>query len=298
MSEKQESTKNLTFFIARFDQLFDRMKRIIFTSLALFIFVCLIMIGIMFIYFTSLVSESQSLDDVTLIQNVTKLPEMPPVKTVHTDLIALYDAPEPALIAGPSEVSPYVTSALVAAEDDQFYLHNGVLPKAVLRAIYQDVFQHQYATGGSTITQQLIKNQLLSSERTYDRKAKEIVYALRVEKLMTKEEIIYTYLNRVPFGLDTNGQHITGITSASYGIFGKPPSTLNLAESAYLTGLLQSPYYYTPFDANGNIRSKEELAPSIHRQHYVLKRMLIENMISSKEYQSALNYDIPKHFQP
>lgn len=298
MCRSQLTQNNKNHFLARYDTIFIRVKRIFFTCVLLLITALLLFVGVTLAYFASIVSDSHELDDTALIQQVTKLPELETVTSPNTDFIALYDAPEPVLIAGPSEVSPYVTSALVAAEDDQFYLHNGILPKAVLRAIYQDIFQHQFATGGSTITQQLIKNQLLTNEKTYSRKAKEIMYAMRVEKLMTKDEIIFTYLNRVPFGLDTNGQHITGITSAAYGIFGKAPSELNLAESAYITGLLQSPYYYTPFDAHGQLRPKADLTPSINRQRYVLKRMLIEQVITQKEYTDALAYDIPQHLMP
>lgn len=295
MKEIYQTDNKLSHILKKFDLFCRFVKRLFFSFVALFLLVLFLLLGIAIGYFTSLVSESRALNDTSLIQQVTDLPEMEPITSPKTDMIALYDAPEPVLIAGPHEVSPFVTSALVAAEDDQFYIHNGILPKAVIRAIYQDIFQHQFATGGSTITQQLIKNQVLSNERTYDRKAKEIMYALRIEKLMTKDEILFTYLNRVPFGLDTNGQHITGITSASYGIFGKPPRSLNLAESAYLTGLLQSPYYYTPFDLKGNIRPDKELMPSINRQRYVLKRMRIEQMITDDEYQQALNYDIRSH---
>ncbi|MCS4485328.1 transglycosylase domain-containing protein [Staphylococcus americanisciuri] len=289
-------SNQLNRFLIRYDAFCRRIKHVFFICVTILILAALLFSAIVIGYFSSIVAESRTLDNRTLIQKVTKLPEMPTITSADTDIIALYNAPEPPLIAGPAEVSPYITSALIAAEDDQFYLHNGILPKAVIRAIYQDIFQHQFATGGSTITQQLIKNQILSNERTYSRKAKEIMYAIRIEKLMTKDEIIFTYLNRVSFGLDTNGHHITGITSAAYGIFGKPPSELNLAESAYITGLLQSPYYYTPFDEAGNIRPKQELMPSIRRQQYILKRMLIEGMITRQEYEHALSYDIIKHF--
>ncbi|WP_373694261.1 transglycosylase domain-containing protein [Staphylococcus rostri] len=298
MKESGESYEQTYTWFTRFDTFCVRIKRIFFTCVIGLICALLLFVSIILIYFTNIVYKSHELDDTALVQKVTTLPELQAATSPNTDFIALYDAPEPVLIAGPSEVSPYVVKALIAAEDDQFYLHNGVLPKAVVRAIYQDIFQHPFATGGSTITQQLIKNQILSNERTYNRKAKEIMYAMRIEKLMTKDEIIFTYLNRVPFGLDTNGQHITGITSAAYGIFGKAPSELNIAESAYITGLLQSPYYYTPFDQHGQLRPKSEMAPSINRQRYVLKRMLIEQMITHKEYEEALTYNIPQHLNP
>ena len=131
----------------------------------------------------------------------------------------------------------------LTAEGSLFFQHNGILPKAVLRAIGQDIFNSMDATGGSTITQQLVKNQVLTNKKTYNRKANELVLSMRAEKILTKDEILYTYLNIVPFGRDYNGTNISGIGSAAYSIFGKPAEDLNIAESAYLVGLLQSPYY-------------------------------------------------------
>lgn len=279
-------------FFNRYDFYFRRIKHFL-TSFVLFILIgCIFLCGLLLGYFASIVSKSDTIEDEALAIQVTRLPELTVSHPERADLIAIYNEQEPSLIAGPAEVSPYVTKALVASEDADFYVHNGVLPKAILRAMYQDIFDTQFPTGGSTITQQLVKNQLLSQERTYDRKAKEIMYALRIEHILTKDEIIYTYLNLVPFGLDNNGQNVTGITSASYGLFGKPPKSLNLAESAYLVGLLQSPYSYTPFDEAGKLKTREAVQLSIQRQHYVLKRMLVEGMLSKKAHHSALKYDI------
>ncbi|QHW36953.1 transglycosylase domain-containing protein [Staphylococcus ursi] len=291
--ERRELTTHTSF--DRYDFYMRKMKQFI-ISFVLFMLIGLIFVcGLLLGYFASIVSDSKSLNDHDLVQQVTRLPELDNDQPDDTDYIALYNEQEPSLIAGPAEVSPYVTKALVASEDADFYVHNGVLPKAILRAMFQDIFDTQFPTGGSTITQQLIKNQVLTKERTYDRKAKEIMYAMRIEHILTKDEIIYTYLNLVPFGLDTNGQNVTGITSASYGLFGKPPKTLNLAESAYLIGLLQSPYAYTPFNHDGSLKDEDDVSFSIHRQHYVLKRMLVEQMISKDAYDKALNYDIYAH---
>ena len=264
--------------------------------MTIFIWIVILFLGVALGYFASIVSDTNEIDDDALVREVTRLPEMPPIQSKDVNIIALYNEQTPILIAGPAEVSPYVTKAIVSSEDAQFYTHHGILPKAIFRAMYQDIFNRENPTGGSTITQQLVKNQMLSDQKTYDRKAKEIMYAMRLENIMSKKEIIYTYINRVSFGRDTNGHHITGITSASYGIFGKPPQLLNLSESAYLAGLVQSPYHYTPYTLNGEIKNQRELSDSIRRQRYVLKRMYIENMITKKEYQSALDYPIVEKF--
>lgn len=92
---------------------------------------------------------------------------------------------------------------------------------------------------------------MLSNEKTYSRKANELRLSIRLEHLLSKDEIIYTYLNIVPFGRDYNGANITGIASASYSLFGIPPKDLSIAQSAYLIGLLQSPYSYTPYEKMG-----------------------------------------------
>lgn len=92
----------------------------------------------------------------------------------------------------------------------------------------QDIFNTDQSSGGSTITQQLVKNQVLTNEKTYSRKANELRLAIRLEHLLSKDEIIYTYLNIVPFGRDYNGANISGIASASYSLFGIPPKIYQL----------------------------------------------------------------------
>ncbi|REI35149.1 biosynthetic peptidoglycan transglycosylase [Staphylococcus felis] len=276
-------------FIQKYDNTFHRIKKIVLSFFIFTIIASLFLIGVCIGYFASIISNEQSIENNYLFSQVVDLPDMSEHISETTDLLAYFDEPEPPLIAGPSEVTPYLSKAIVASEDAQFYEHNGILPKAILRAMYQDLFDQEGATGGSTITQQLIKNQLLTNEKTYDRKAKEIMYAMRIEKLLTKDEIMYIYMNIVPFGYDHNGQHLTGITSASYGIFGKAPIDLSISEAAYLAGIIQSPYYYTPYDEDGNFRGIEITKPSIDRQKYVLKRMLIEKQITPKQYKNALN---------
>src|SRR5699024_11795914 len=127
------------------------------------------------------------------------------------------------------------------------------VPKAFLRATLQEVGGSESGTGGSTLTQQLVKNQLLTNETTFDRKATDLLLAFRVEKLLSKEEILEAYLNAVSFGRNANGQNIAGIESAAEGVFGKSASELNIAESAFLAGLPQNPYAYTPFNQDGSL---------------------------------------------
>lgn len=190
------------------------------------------------------------------------------------------------------DISPHVTDALVATEDEFFYEHNGVVPKAFLRATLQEVGGAESGTGGSTLTQQLVKNQLLTNETTFDRKATELLLAFRVEKILSKDEILGAYLNAVSFGRNANGQNIAGVQAAAEGIFGKDAADLNLAESAFLAGMPQNPYAYTPFMQGGEVKDEEGLQAGKNRQLFVLERMKTEGSITQEEYDKAVNYDI------
>ena len=117
-------------------------------------------------------------------------------------------------------VSPFVIDAVYATEDEYFEQHEGIVPKAIFRGLLQDVTNSDNQTGGSTLTQQLIKNQILTNEVSYERKAKEILLAMRIEHFMEKDEILEAYLNIIPYGRNSNGQNIAGIETAADGIFG------------------------------------------------------------------------------
>lgn len=186
--------------------------------------------------------------------------------------------------------------AVISTEDENFYDHNGIMPKAIIRAAIQEVTDSDTKTGGSTLTQQLIKNQVLTSEVSFERKAKEMLLALRVERFFTKKEILQAYLNIIPYGREASGRNIAGVKTAANGIFGIEPEKLNLAQSAFLAGLPQSPSYYTPYRANGEFKSKEGMEPGIKRMKYVLKRMREAGYITESQMQEAMNYDIQKDF--
>src|SRR5699024_10015017 len=145
-------------------------------------------------------------------------------------------------------------------EDEHFYEHNGEAPKAVIRAMYQEVSNTGTQTGGSTLTQQLIKNQILPNDMSFDRKAKEIQVNMRLDNFLEKDEIMEAYLNIDPYGRDASGKNIAGIQTASQGVFGEDPEELNVAPSAFLAGIPQNPFAYTPFTADGEIKDEDGLA--------------------------------------
>jgi penicillin-binding protein 1B len=194
------------------------------------------------------------------------------------------------------EISDYVEQAIIATEDQYFDQHPGVVPKALFRAVLQEVTGSAVRTGGSTLTQQLIKNQILTNEVSFERKAKEILIALRLEKFFEKDEILTAYLNVVPFGRNSTGRNIAGVQAAAKGIFGVDAKDLTLVQAAYIAGLPQNPYSYTPFTNGGEVKDKESLQPGIDRMHIVLKRMLDAEKIKKAQYDEAIAYDITKDF--
>lgn len=195
------------------------------------------------------------------------------------------------------KVSPTLINAVLATEDEYFREHDGIVPKAVLRGVLQDFTNSSTQTGGSTLTQQLIKNQILTNEVSYERKAREILLALRLEKFMSKEEILEAYLNIIPYGRNASGVNIAGVETAAQGIFGVSAADLSLPQAAYIAGIPQAPFAHTPFTNTGEIKDANGLKPGIDRMKTVLNRMLTAGYINQTEYEQAVNYDITKDFR-
>lgn len=166
-------------------------------------------------------------------------------------------------------------NAFVAAEDAEFFQHKGVNWMAIMRAFIANLKAGQTVQGGSTITQQVAKTLLLTSERTYDRKAREILLAQRMEENLSKQDILYLYLNQIFFG-----QNAHGIAMAAETYFRKPLEKLTLAEMAILAGLPKAPSAYSP--VRNPQRAKE-------RQVYVLNRMAEVGFITKEQAQNAAN---------
>lgn len=172
-----------------------------------------------------------------------------------------------------SDLPKHVTQATIAIEDKDFYKHQGVSYSGIARAFFNTVFKRSLQ-GGSTITQQLIKKALLSDERTIRRKAQELILTFVVEGIYTKDQILETYLNTIPYGGTAYG-----IEEASQTYFNKPAKELNLAESALLAGLPQRPSSYSPFGAH------PELGKA--RQMEVLRQMVLNKFITQEEADKA-----------
>ncbi|WOV88569.1 transglycosylase domain-containing protein [Sporosarcina oncorhynchi] len=197
-------------------------------------------------------------------------------------------------------ISQYAIDAVLATEDEYFETHSGIVPKAIFRGLLQDVSNSSSQTGGSTLTQQLIKNQILTNEVSYERKAKEILLAMRLEHFMEKDEILEAYLNIIPYGRNALGQNIAGIETAADGIFGVKAKDLNLPQAAYIAGIPQAPFAYTPFLGSyygGGLKKEENLKPGVDRMKTVLFRMKETGYITKEQYEEAIAYDITKDFR-
>ena len=174
-----------------------------------------------------------------------------------------------------SQISPYLTKATVAIEDKDFYIHGGISISSLIRSILLDVILEQNAYGGSTITQQLVKNTLFTSEKTFSRKISEIIWAMEIDSKLSKNQILELYVNQIPYGRNSYG-----IEAASLSYFKKHANELSLPESAFLAALPQAPSLYNPLGPN-----KEALE---ERKNTILRLMLEQHFISSEEYSKAV----------
>jgi len=173
------------------------------------------------------------------------------------------------------DVSYYAKAAAIAIEDKNFYSHRGFEFRSFLRAVIVNLTTLSFSQGGSTITQQVVKNSILTKDKTPTRKLKELILAVKLDNVLSKDEILSLYLNEIPYG-----GTIYGIEEASRSFFGKSSSELTLAESAYLASLPKAPTYYSPYGLH-----REELEV---RKNRVLSEMLANDFISEEEYAASL----------
>ena len=176
------------------------------------------------------------------------------------------------------EIPLVVRNAFLASEDANFYNHPGIDITSVFRAMWVNLRRHSSAQGASTITQQIVKSLLLTKEKTYERKVKEAILAYRIEKSLTKDQILTVYLNEIYLGLNS-----FGIKAAARAHFHKELDKINIAEAAYLAGLPKKP---------SELANPARRADAIARQKYVIGQMLKNNMISQREAEEARNFEL------
>ncbi len=196
----------------------------------------------------------------------------------RTGTVVLYDVHDNVkrTVVTSGDIAPIAKQAIVAVEDKDFYKHGGIQPKAILRAVIADVVPGFKSTteGGSTITQQLIKLTLLTDQRSLTRKLKEWILAIKLDRMMTKDTILTTYLNEAPYGGTTYG-----IEEASESFFGVHAVDVDIAQAAYLAAIPNAPSYYSPY---GNHKSALDT-----RKNIVLKDLLDQGYITQTQYNQS-----------
>jgi penicillin-binding protein 1C len=178
-----------------------------------------------------------------------------------------------------SEIPQTMKEATVAIEDQNFYNEPAFDVKAIIRAAWEDLIHGRIVEGGSTLTQQLARTAFLSLHKTFSRKLKELILAIKLNKYYSKDQILGMYLNEAPYG-----PNISGVQEASLDYFGVPVSQINLAQAAVLASLPQAPSYYSPWGAH--------VDALIARQRLVLQDMYTTGKITQAELNSALNYKV------
>ncbi|MFZ3015548.1 MAG: transglycosylase domain-containing protein, partial [Minisyncoccia bacterium] len=243
------------------------LKNLVLLSAGIFVF----MVGIVIIWISSFkIPDFKSFEDRKVV-NSTKIYD-------RTGEVLLYDIHQDVKRTNIpfDQMGSNIKNATVAVEDADFYNHSGIRITSIIRATIWAKLTGKKVTGGSTITQQLVKNTLLTSERSLARKLKEWVLAIKIDQSMPKEKILEYYLNEAPYG-----GSVYGIEEASKTYFNKNAQDLTLAEAAYLAAIPQSPTSLSPYGKNKNKLDE--------RKNFVLSRMLEVKFINQQEYEKAKN---------
>ncbi len=199
----------------------------------------------------------------------------------RTGTVLLYDVfqNEKRTVVPFDQISDNIKKATVAIEDATFYTHGGIRISSIIRSIFANFLSGSFSQGGSTITQQVIKNSLLTSEKKISRKLKEWFLSIKLEKVMSKDEILSIYLNENPYG-----GNIYGVEEASETFFGTSSAHVTLAQAAYIAAIPKAPTYYSPYGQH-----KQDLDA---RAHLVLQKMLENKLITQAEYDAALKEQV------
>lgn len=244
----------------------NKKRNRLFIAFSIFLF----LLGIVFLWVASLrIPDLSDLTERKVIQS-TKIYD-------RTGQILLYDMSSDVrrTIVPFDSISPNIKKATLAIEDKDFYSHGGVKITSFIRALLVNLTSLSYKQGGSTITQQVVKNTILNGDKTPTRKIKEWILAEKLDKTLPKDEILNLYLNESPYG-----GAIYGVEEASLSYFGKEAKNVTVAEAAYLAAMTKAPTYYSPY---GEHRDKLE-----ERKNLVLSEMLQNGYATQAEYDAAM----------
>lgn len=242
-------------------------------------FVGLLFVGGVFAYFAKDLPESGKVNSRNIAES-TKIYD----RTGEHTLYEIHGEEKRTLIAF-DDMPANIKYATLALEDRDFYSHSGIKFSAILRAVFKDVLTGVRAQGGSTITQQFVKNSLLTNEKTFTRKIKEVILSIEMEQAFTKNEILEMYLNEIPYG-----SNAYGIEAASQTFFNKRAQELTLDESALLASLPNAPSYYSPFGSHTRELKK--------RQESALQIMADLQFISQESANQAKEVDVLAKIDP
>ena len=237
---------------------------------AAFAFACLVGILAVYIYFSK---DLPDLRDLTRYQPAI----LNEFYSSEGELIAQSGIERRALV-NLEDMPPHVVNAFIAVEDRRFYQHRGVDAKSVVRALLQNLVTGRIVSGGSTITQQITKNLILGPEKAYSRKIKEAILSYRIEKNLSKDEILYLYLNHIYLA-----DGVYGVEMASRNYFGKSAKDINIAEACLLAGIPRRPELYSPRVNPSN---------ALKRQKTVINIMRNQEFITERQKRKALAYKI------
>ncbi len=242
----------------------------------LFSIVFLLGLVLVFIYYARDLPRPEKFTERELIQS-TKIYD-------RTGEVLLYDiyGEEKRQYVSIEEVPEHLKLAVLAAEDSRFYNHIGLDVRGVARAFWENIKTRRFSQGGSTISQQLIRSSFLTTEKTFERKIKELILTIELENRHSKEDILEWYLNQIPLGSNSYG-----VGSASEIYFNKHISEVSIAESAILASLIKSPSFFSPYGPN-----RDEL---FYRKEYILGRMKNLNYISEEDFEKSIEEDIYFH---
>ncbi len=238
----------------------------------IFLFLCgifAILIGIILIWLANIkIPSIDSIQQAQVTQS-TKIYD-------RTGKIVLYDIfqDKKRTVIPFENISPYIKQATLSIEDRNFYTHGAVVFTSILRSLLVNITSLSFSQGGSTITQQVVKNTLLTNDKSPVRKLKELILSFKLEKAETKDQIFNTYLNAIPYG----GSNY-GVEEASEAYFGISASDVDIAQAAYLASMPQAPSYYSPYGTH-----KADLDA---RKNVVLKEMLNNGYITQDQYTQA-----------
>ncbi len=221
---------------------------------------------------------------VTRIENDATREEMFSLELEPELITGLYDRTwQERRVVKLSEVPPLVVKAILAIEDERFYQHHGIDPVSILRAVWVNLRSGGVVQGGSTLTQQLMKNFFLGDERTLKRKIKEALMALIAEREYSKTEILENYLNEIYLG-QRGSQGIYGVWEAAQFYFSKPLNELTVGETALLAGLIRAPNRLSPY---------RSVDTATKRRNVVLAKLLDDKIITQRQYEAALKEKLP-----